>query len=163
MACRDKSRKLTFDERLQLMYDKGERYYEDSTAYDATLDDIDMDAVKAYMKRIGYGKSAMEYLQENKGFVTYKGDIPQVSAACILLFGKHPQTFFPRARVRFIKYFGTEEKVGREMNVIKMLLSMVVFLNRYRKPLNILKRRSRSIPISERTVSSGPTVNIPSL
>ena len=42
----DKSRKLTFDERLQLMYDKGERYYEDSTAYDATLDDIDMDAVK---------------------------------------------------------------------------------------------------------------------
>ena len=115
----DKSRKLTFNERLQLMYDKGERYYEDSTAYDATLDDIDMDAVKAYMKRIGYGKSAMEYLQENKGFVTYKGDVPQVSAACILLFGKHPQTFFPRARVRFIKYFGTEEKVGREMNVIK--------------------------------------------
>ena len=115
----DKSRKLTFDERLQLMYDKGERYYEDSTAYDATFDDIDMDAVKAYMKRIGYGKSAMEYLQENKGFVIYKGDVPQVSAACILLFGKHPQTFFPRARVRFIKYFGTEEKVGREMNVIK--------------------------------------------
>lgn len=34
----DKSRKLTFDERLQLMYDKGERYYEDSTAYDATLE-----------------------------------------------------------------------------------------------------------------------------
>ena len=115
----DKSRKLTFDERLQLMYDKGERYYEDSTAYDATFDDIDMDAVKAYMTRIGYGKSTMEYLQENKGFVTYKGDIPQVSAACILLFGKHPQTFFPRARVRFIKYFGIEEKVGREMNVIK--------------------------------------------
>ena len=61
----------------------------------------------------------MEYLQENKGFVTYKGDIPQVSAACILLFGKHPQTFFPRTRVRFIKFFGIEEKVGREMNVIK--------------------------------------------
>ena len=115
----DKSKKLTFDDRLQLMYDKGERYYEDSIAYDATVDDIDMDAVKAYMKRIGYGKSTMEYLQENKGFVTYKGDIPQVSAACILLFGKHPQTFFPRARVRFIKYFGIEEKVGREMNVIK--------------------------------------------
>ena len=29
-----KSRKLTFDERLQLMYDKGERYYEDCTAYE---------------------------------------------------------------------------------------------------------------------------------
>ena len=115
----DKSRKLPFEERLQLMYDKGERYYEDSPAYDATIEDIDMDAVKAYMKRIGYGKSPMEYLQENKGFLTYKGDVPQVSTACILLFGKRPQNFFPRARVRFIKYNGTEEKVGREMNVIK--------------------------------------------
>lgn len=115
----DKSRKLPFEERLQLMYDKGERYYEDSPAYDANIEDIDMDAVKAYMKRIGYGKSPMEYLQENKGFLTYKGDVPQVSTACILLFGKRPQNFFPRARVRFIKYNGTEEKVGREMNVIK--------------------------------------------
>ena len=80
---------------------------------------IHMDAVKAYMKRIGYSKSPMEYLQENKGFLTYKGDVPQVSTACILLFGKRPQNFFPRARVRFIRYYGTEEKVGREMNVIK--------------------------------------------
>ena len=115
----DKSRKLTFDERLQLMYDKGERYYEDTIAHDATLDDIDMDVVKAYMRQIGYGKSVQEYLQENKGFVTYKNDMPQISTACILLFGKYPQTFYPRARVRFIKYNGTEEKVGREMNVIK--------------------------------------------
>ena len=44
------------------MSDKGERYYEDSPAYDATIGDIDMDAVKAYMKRIGYGKSPTEYL-----------------------------------------------------------------------------------------------------
>ena len=135
----DKSKKLTFDERLQLMYDKGERYYEDSTAYGATLEDIDMDAVKAYMKRIGYGKSAMEYLQENKGFVTYKGDVPQVSAACILLFGKHPQTFFPRARVRFIKYFGTEEMVGREMNVIKDVLFEGPILEQIRKAVEYLE------------------------
>ena len=115
----DKSRKLPFEERLQLMYDKGERYYEDSPAYGATVEDIDMDSVKAYMKKIGYGKSPMEYLQENKGFLTSKNAVPQVSAACILLFGKRPQNFFPRARVRFIKYEGKEEKVGREMNVIK--------------------------------------------
>lgn len=55
-----------------------ERYYEDSPVYDATVEDIDMEAVKAYMKRIGYGKSPMEYLQENKGFLTYKNDVPQV-------------------------------------------------------------------------------------
>ena len=71
------------------------------------------------MKVIGYTKSPLEYLKENNNFITYKGGKEQVSTACILLFGKKPQLFFPRARVRFIRYMGTEEKVGREMNVIK--------------------------------------------
>lgn len=31
----------------------------------------------------------------------------------------NPQSFFPRARVRFIRYEGTEEKFGAEMNVVK--------------------------------------------
>ena len=135
----DKSRKLPFEERMQLMYDKGERYYEDSPAYDATIEDIDMDAVKAYMKRIGYSKSPMEYLQENKGFLTYKGDVPQVSTACILLFGKRPQNFFPRARVRFVKYYGTEEKVGREMNVIKDVTFEGRILDQIQKTIDYLE------------------------
>lgn len=42
-----------------------------------------------------------------------------VSGAAILLFGKNPQLFFPRARIRFIRYEGNEEKSGTEMNVIK--------------------------------------------
>ncbi|MCD8206653.1 MAG: putative DNA binding domain-containing protein, partial [Bacteroidales bacterium] len=115
----DKTRKLQFKERVQLMYDKGERYYEDAPMYNAEIDDIDMNAVETYIERIGYGRTAMEYLCENKGFITYKGEEAKISNACILLFGKHPQTFFPRARVRFVKYMGTEEKVGAEMNVIK--------------------------------------------
>lgn len=118
----DKSRKLSFEERLQLMYDKGERYYEDSPANDATLEDIDMETVSAYVQRIGYPKSPIEYLKENKGFVAKSKDTdeaPLVSVACVLLFGKRPQNFLPRARVRFIRYDGTEEKVGTEMNVVK--------------------------------------------
>ena len=42
-----------------------------------------------------------------------------MSGAALLLFGKNPQRFFQRARVRFIRYDGTEAKVGTEMNVIK--------------------------------------------
>lgn len=107
----DKSRKLPFEERLQLMYDKGERYFEDSPAFDATLEDIDMDVVKAYVKHIGYSKSPFEYLKENKGFVSYKDEVPQISTACILLFGKRPQDFLPRARVRFIRYMVRRRKL----------------------------------------------------
>lgn len=120
MRVGDKSRKLSFEERIQLMYDKGERYYEDTAVYGATIDDIDMAAVERYKELIGYTKSAKQYLQENNGFLTInaKGE-EQVSVACILLFGKYPQKFFPRGRTRFIRYKGTEERVGTEMNVIK--------------------------------------------
>lgn len=38
----DKSKKLSFEERTQLMYDRGERYFEDKTVPEATIDDIDM-------------------------------------------------------------------------------------------------------------------------
>lgn len=119
MRMGDKSRKLNFDERMQLMYDKGERYFEDQATFGASIEDIDMAIVSDYTKIIGYGKSAMEYLLENNDFVTeHEGD-QKVSNACILLFGKNPQRFFPRARTRFIRYEGTEEKVGTEMNVVK--------------------------------------------
>ena len=99
------------------MYDKGERSYEDTAVYGATIDDIDMDAVAEYAQLVGYGKSPLEYLRENNGFVTtnkkaaikreqsdalispaereqarpqVKGE-EDVSVACILLFGKNPQ------------------------------------------------------------------------
>ena len=61
----------------------------------------------------------MEYLKENRGFIKEKDGEIQISTAAILLFGKNPQNFFPRARIRFIRYEGTEEKFGTEMNVIK--------------------------------------------
>ena len=120
MRVGDKSRRLSFEERIQLMYDKGERYYEDTAVYGAMVDDIDMAAVERYTELIGYTKSANQYLHENNGFITTnaKGE-EQVSVACILLFGKYPQKFFPRGRTRFIRYKGTEERVGAEMNVIK--------------------------------------------
>ena len=120
MRVGDKSRKLTFEERIQLMYDKGERYYEDTAVYGATVDDIDMPAVERYTELIGYTKSAKQYLQENNGFLTINAkEEEQVSVACILLFSKYPQKFFPRGRTRFIRYKGIEERVGVEMNVIK--------------------------------------------
>ena len=115
----DKSKKLSFEERTQLMYDKGERYFEDKAVPEATIEDIDMSLVASYIDKIGYGKSPIEYLKENKGFIKEKNGQAQINGAAILLFGKNPQMFFPRARIRFIRYEGTEEKFGAQMNVIK--------------------------------------------
>ena len=115
----DKNKKLDFNDRLTLMYAKGVRYYEDEPVADATIDDLDLDFVRKYCNRIGYAKSPEEYVRENKKFVTMKDGKEQVSVAAILLFGKNPQLFFPRAYIRFIRYDGTEALVGKDMNVIK--------------------------------------------
>ena len=169
MRVGDKSRKLTFDERVQLMYDKGERYYEDTAVYDATIDDIDMDAVADYTKLVGYEKSPLQYLRENNGFVrtNKKAAIKreqndarissaereqarlevngeeEVSTACILLFGKYPQKFFPRARTRFIRYEGVDEKVGAEMNVIKDVTFEGTILNQVKKTIEFIETQVR--------------------
>ena len=144
MRVGDKSRKLTFDERMQLMYDKGERYYEDTAVYDATIDDIDMDAVADYAKLVDYGKSPLQYLRENNGFVkTNKKGEEEVSTACILLFGKYPQKFFPRARTRFIRYEGVDEKVGAEMNVIKDVTFEGTILNQIKRTIEFIETQVR--------------------
>ena len=144
MRVGDKSRKLSFDERVQLMYDKGERFYEDTAVYGATVDDIDMDAVAEYTRLVGYSKTPLEYLRENNGFVTTnKQGEEDVSTACILLFGKNPQKFFPRARTRFIRYEGVDEKVGAEMNVIKDVTFEGTILNQVRKTIDFIETQVR--------------------
>lgn len=115
----DKSKKLNFNERLQLMYAKGSRYYEDEPVFRSSMEDIDLEFVAEYCKKIGYGKSAEEYICQNNDYVVRHDDREEMSGAALLLFGKNPQKFFQRARVRFIRYEGTEAKVGTEMNVIK--------------------------------------------
>lgn len=144
MRVGDKSKKLTFDERVQLMYDKGERYFEDTAVYGATIDDIDMDAVDDYAKLVGYGKTPLQYLRENNGFVTTNRNGEEVvSTACILLFGKNPQKFFLRARTRFIRYEGVDERVGAEMNVIKDVTFEGTILNQVKKTIEFIETQVR--------------------
>ena len=135
----DKSKKLEFNDRITLMYAKGVRYYEDEPVADATIDDLDLDFVRSYCKRIGYTKSPEEYVRENKKFVTVKDGKDQVSVAAILLFGKNPQLFFSRAFIRFIRYDGTEAKVGKDMNVVKDVIFEGRILDQVEKAVDFIK------------------------
>lgn len=102
------------------MYAKGVKYFEDQPVSGATINDLDLAFVSEYCKKIGYNKGdAVFYLRHNHDFVTMKGDEEVVSGAAILLFGKNPQRFFPRARVRFVRYEGKTAEVGDRMNVVK--------------------------------------------
>ena len=57
-----------------------------------------------------------DYVSENDFVVNKRGEL---SVKAILLFGKNPQKFFGRARIRFIRFEGKEELTGVHMNVIK--------------------------------------------
>ena len=135
----DKSKKLSFQDRLTLMYAKGVRYFEDEPVYNATMEDLDMDFVRDYIKKIDYTKSAEEYLKENKKFVISKDGKEQVSVAAILLFGKNPQQFFPRAFIRFIRYDGLEAQVGKDMNVVKDVIFDGRILEQVEKAVDFIK------------------------
>ncbi len=139
----DKTKKLSFQDRLTLMYAKGLRYFEDEPVYGATLEDIDLSFVTEYIHKIGYAKTAEEYLKQNKNFII-AGD--KISTAAILLFGKNPQRFFPRARIRFIRFDGVEAKVGRDMNVVKDVIFEGRILDQVQKAVDYIK-----IQMKERT------------
>ncbi|MBQ9886478.1 MAG: putative DNA binding domain-containing protein [Lachnospiraceae bacterium] len=135
----DKSKKLNFEDRMTMMYAKGVRYYEDEPVADATMDDLELDFVREYCRKIGYSKSPESYLRENKKFVTMKDNKEQVSVAAILLFGKKPQDFFPRAFIRFIRYDGTEALVGKDMNVVKDVIFDGRILEQVEKAVEFIK------------------------
>ena len=97
----DKSKLQTFEERLQLNYDKGERYFEDKAVPDATIDDIDIDFVKEYTDKIDYGKSPLEYLKENRGFIKEKDGEIQISTSRNFVIWKESAKFLSSCKDSF--------------------------------------------------------------
>lgn len=140
----DKSKKLNFEQRLQLVYAKGVKYFENQHVAGASLEDIDLEFVATYCKKIGYTKGDAEfYLRHNNEFITTCDGEDKISGATILLFGKNPQKFFPRARVRFVRYEGKTAEVGDRMNVIKDVKFTGRILDQVNEAVNFVKTQIR--------------------
>ncbi len=84
----------------------------------ASWNDISKELVVDFGKRIGIDKSPEEISFEYR-LIDYDNGNPKFKLATLLLFGKDPLRWHPRCGVDFIKYEGTERKVGRELNIIK--------------------------------------------
>ena len=50
-----------------------------------------------------------------------------------------PQSFFPRAFIRFIRYDGIEAKVGKDMNVVKDVIFDGRILEQVKKAVDFIK------------------------
>lgn len=114
----DSSIKLTSDQVKRLEYDKKERDFEMEILLDSSIEDIDLEMMEIYKKKIGTKLSNEEVLKA-RGFLKERQGKYYLTKAGMLLFGKSPSVFLPSARVRVLKFEGTDFQVGSEINIVK--------------------------------------------
>ena len=115
----DKTRELRGEDIKLLEYEKGSRHYEDEINEDAEIDDLDKELIEEYKSRIGAVGVDTAQILRGRGLMKRKNGKDYLTNAAILLFAENIAQFYPNCRVRFLRYMGTEEKVGTEMNVVK--------------------------------------------
>lgn len=108
----DEDRRLTFTQRRELLYDKGQASYETSEAPQATLDSIDDSLLGGYAAAAG-ATDAMNLLAA-RGL---RAGSALTIAGC-LLFSTHPQSVLPEAFVRVIRYRGRDRGSGSRQQLI---------------------------------------------
>lgn len=114
----DSSIKLNANQIRSLEYDRKERDFEAEILLESSINDIDKEVMEIYKNRIDTDLSNEEVLKA-RGFLREKDGQYHLTKAGMLLFGKNPSIYLPSARVRVLKFEGTEFKVGTEMNIIK--------------------------------------------
>ena len=76
---------------------------------------------------------------DQQGFVRVKKGERRICTSAILLFGRNPQKYFPKARVHFIQYDGTQKQFDTQIqviqeavfegNILKIVTGVVRYLN----------------------------------
>ncbi len=115
----DSSRKMNTEQLLELEYSKGIRSFESQIIKDATLDDLDPALMAEYSQILDLSASTPLDILKSRGLIKQGAEGWDITAAAILLFGKIPTQFLPSARVRFLRYEGTQAGVGSAFNVVK--------------------------------------------
>ena len=109
----DQNRKLSFHQRQEFLYDKGQASFESSPADRASLDDLDGDLISSYADRLSHPDP--ERLLKARGLIDRDG---KINAAAVLLFAAEPQRWFPQALVRVLRYGGSERGVGARQRLL---------------------------------------------
>jgi ATP-dependent DNA helicase RecG len=120
----DRKRRLTEDEKREVRINKGQIEYERepvSLVYPDDFDDLLInDFCKQYReKRSLSPNQTREQILRLNHLGTLSGGKFLPNLACALLFALDPRLVIPGARIRFLRFEGTEEKSGRDYNVVK--------------------------------------------
>lgn len=107
----DESRRLGYAQRRELEYDRGSAPF-DGTPVDATVHDLDAQAITGYQTLIG--SQTPEGALVARDLLTRDG---RLTVAGWLLFAKRPQPLFPSAVVRVLRYATPDRGTGSEMSL----------------------------------------------
>ena len=102
----DHTRRLTFVERRELGYDKGQAGYEAEVVPDGRLDRLDDKLLVGYAARVGHADPVR--------LLTARGLLRQgrLTVGGYLLFARTPQDLFPNAHVRVSRFAGRDRGSG---------------------------------------------------
>jgi ATP-dependent DNA helicase RecG len=109
----DENRRLTYAQRQELLYDKGQATYEDRPVEGAALDDVDRDLLDSYVDSLG--ASDPNRLLHARGLAA---DEKLTIAGC-LLFAESPQRFLPEAFIRVLRWRGRERGSGAGQQLLE--------------------------------------------
>lgn len=104
----DETRRLTFDQRRELLFDKGQAAYEAQPVSGTSFDDVDMRHANEYAKALKHPD--VRRLFAARGLAT--GEPPALTIAGTLLFTREPQRWFPEAYIRVLRYRGSGRGTG---------------------------------------------------
>ena len=114
----DSNRELNQEQIKKLEYDKNIRRFEDEVVPDFDIDDLDQELLSAYKIKVNFSGDIYDLLYR-RNLLAKKEGTYQFKKSAILLFSTVPDRYIPSASVRYVRYEGTEAKVGAEHNVVK--------------------------------------------
>jgi ATP-dependent DNA helicase RecG len=105
----DENRELSYVQRRELTFDRGQAAYERSP-----MDgELDLDLTESYAEAVGAPDPRR--LLKSRGLIL---DDDRTTVGCILLFGVHPQTQLPHAHVRVVRHRGTTAETGTRQQLL---------------------------------------------
>jgi ATP-dependent DNA helicase RecG len=114
----DESRRLTYEQHRQLLYDKGEQRYEDELVAPVADEVFDADLLARFQRQIDQVGEVERVLSYRFLSRTDASGMPYVTRAGILLFHATPTRYFPQNAIRFLRYQGVAAATGVRINVV---------------------------------------------
>ncbi len=109
----DENRRMSFAQRQELLYDKGQAAYEATVVGGASLEELNPDLLEEYAQAVRHPDPVR--LLRARGLMTKTDDL---TIGAILLFGQEPQGRLPESVVRVLRYRGTERGTGARQQLM---------------------------------------------